>query len=190
MSQLAPTESFRSLLQEVEAGSEDAIRRLLEAHGGMVLRVVRARLHRLLRRQYDSEDFTQAVWASFFQHRDLLARFETVEQLSAFLKSMAANKVMLECRRRLQTQKYDRRRERAAESWGLSSLDNIRNSDPTPSDVAAARDELEQYSELERKLIGLRAAGATHEEIASEMGVHPSTVRRIMKRLRPRDEAE
>jgi RNA polymerase sigma factor (sigma-70 family) len=190
VSQLAPTESFRTLLQEVEAGSEDAIRRLLEAHGGMVLRVVRARLHRLLRRQYDSEDFTQAVWASFFQHRDLLARFETVEQLSAFLKSMAANKVMLECRRRLQTQKYDRRRERAAESWGLSSLDKITNSDPTPSDVAAARDELEQYSELERKLIGLRAAGATHEEIASEMGVHPSTVRRIMKRLRPRDEAE
>jgi RNA polymerase sigma factor (sigma-70 family) len=190
VSQLAASDSFRDLLQDVEAGSEDAIRQLLESHGGLVLRVVRARLNHLLRRQYDSEDFVQAVWASFFKHRDLVGRFKSLDDLAAFLKSMAANKVMLECRRRLQTQKYDRRRERAAESWGLSSLDKITNSDPTPSDVAAARDELEQYSELERKLIGLRAAGATHEEIASEMGVHPSTVRRIMKRLRPRDEAE
>lgn len=190
MSSVTASDSFRDLLQDVEAGSEEAIRQLLESHGGIVLRVVRARLNHLLRRQYDSEDFVQAVWASFFKHRDLVGRFKSIEDLAAFLKSMAANKVMYECRRRLKTQRYDRRRERAAESWGLTSLDQVRNADPTPSAIVGAQDELEQFSEAEQKLIRLRAAGSTHEEIAAALGIHPSTVRRILKRIQSHDAPE
>jgi len=190
VSQLAASDSFRDLLQDVEAGSEDAIRRLLESHGGMVLRVVRARLNQLLRRQYDSEDFGQAVWASFFKHRDLVGRFNSIDDLAAFLRSMAANKVMYECRRRLKTQRYDRRRERAAESWGIASLDQLRTADPTPSAIVGAQDELEQFSDMEQKLIRLRAAGGTHEEIAAALNIHPSTVRRILKKIQSHDTSE
>ena len=190
MSSLSASDSFRDLLQDVEAGSEDAIRQLLESHGGIVLRVVRARLNHLLRRQYDSEDFVQAVWASFFKHRDLVGRFKSIEDLAAFLKSMAANKVLHECRRRLKTQRYDRRRERTAESWGLASLEQLCNTDPTPSAIVGAQDELAQYSRTEQQLIQLRAAGSTHDEIASALGIHPSTVRRILKRIQSHDVPE
>ncbi len=190
MSQLAASDSFRDLLQDVEAGSEDAIRQLLESHGGVVLRVVRARLNRLLRRQYDSEDFVQAVWVSFFKHRDLVGRFKSIEDLSAFLKSMAANKVIYECRRRLKTQRYDRRRERAAESWGLNSLDQLHARDPTPSAIVGAQDELAKFTDMEQKLIRLRAAGSTHDEIAAALDIHPSTVRRILKRIQSHDAPE
>jgi len=176
-------DSFRTLLAEVEAGSQEAILQLLELQGGAVLRVVRARLNRLLRREYDSQDFLQAVWASFFKNRDLCNRFETVDQLAAFLKTVAANKVKLECRRQLNTQKRDRRRERGAESWGVSSLDALKHRDPTPSAVVAARDQLGRFSPVEQQLLELRAGGSTHDEIAAALQLHPSTVRRILKRL-------
>jgi RNA polymerase sigma factor (sigma-70 family) len=190
VSELAASDSFRDLLQEVEAGSEDAIRKLLASHGEVVLRVVRARMNRVLRSQYDSEDFVQAVWASFFKYRDLIGRFETIDDLAAFLRSMAANKVMQECRRRLKSQRFDRRRERAAESWGLRSLDQFRTADPTPSAVASAAEEFSRLSEVEQKLAQLRAAGSTHEEIAAALGIHPSTVRRILRKIQARETAE
>jgi RNA polymerase sigma factor (sigma-70 family) len=53
-----------------------------------------------------------------------------------------------------------------------------------------AQDELEQFSEAEQKLIRLRAAGSTHEEIAAALGIHPSTVRRILKRIQSHDAPE
>jgi len=177
------SESFRTLLAEVEAGSQEAIQQLLDLQGGAVLRVVRARLNRLLRREYDSQDFLQAVWASFFKNRDLCDRFDSVDQLAAFLKTVAANKVKQECRRKLSTQKRDRRRERGAESWGVASLDALSHHDPTPSAVVAARDQLDRFSPAEQQLLELRAAGSTHEEIAATMRLHPSTVRRILKRI-------
>ena len=96
-------ESFRRLMQDLEAGSPEAAEKLVQQYGDVILRVIRSRLNRLLRRQLDSEDVRQVVWASFFAHRSLYARFNAPEQLIAFLKSVAANKVIDECRRRIAT---------------------------------------------------------------------------------------
>jgi len=66
----------------------------------------------------------------------------------------------------------------------------LRTADPTPSAIVGAQDELEQFSDMEQKLIRLRAAGGTHEEIAAALNIHPSTVRRILKKIQSHDTSE
>ena len=74
---------FLRLIEEVRAGSEDAIRELVDIYGHHVYRIVRYRLNRELRSQYDSQDFCQSVWASFFANRDAIIRFKRPEELAA-----------------------------------------------------------------------------------------------------------
>src|SRR5688572_23874581 len=57
---------FSTLMQCVREGSADATKELLDRYGPHVLRVVRRKLNRKLRPKFDSVDFVQDVWASFF----------------------------------------------------------------------------------------------------------------------------
>ncbi|MDG1897386.1 MAG: hypothetical protein P8J37_21020 [Fuerstiella sp.] len=47
-----------------------------------------------VREQFDSHDFEQAVWASFFGHISVVERMDNENHLAAFLTRMASNKVI------------------------------------------------------------------------------------------------
>ena len=101
-------------MRGVREGSQDAGWKLVETYGPHILRVVRRSLSQDLRTKFDSIDFVQAVWASIFAEPTRLATFEQPEQLIAYLAAVARNKVVDEFRRRVQTQKFDVKRERAS----------------------------------------------------------------------------
>ena len=72
--------------------------------------MVRARLPKKLRTQFDSLDFVQAVWQSFFAVRPLDSPdFAKVEHLRGFLAGVVRNKVFEQHRRLTKTEKYDGR---------------------------------------------------------------------------------
>ena len=48
---------------------------------------------------------------------------------------------------------------------------------------------LESLEPRQRRIVSLRLAGATHAEIAEELGVSEGTVRRAFRRLREREGA-
>ena len=54
------------LIARAKAGDETAIREFLSRFEPEVRMMVRGRLPRMLRTQFDSMDFVQAVWQSFF----------------------------------------------------------------------------------------------------------------------------
>ena len=54
-------------LQRIQAGDEGAARELLQRFEAEVRLVVRRQLPRLLRSRFDSLDFLQSVWGSFFR---------------------------------------------------------------------------------------------------------------------------
>src|SRR5262249_10179527 len=108
-----PKTEFRELMQRVQDGSEEAAQELHRKYAGHILRVVRRRLHKMLRPKYDSDDFVQSVWASFFTGEPKSQVFETPEALVRFLEIMARNKVIGAFRRRVQTAKHDVQRERS-----------------------------------------------------------------------------
>jgi RNA polymerase sigma factor (sigma-70 family) len=185
--------SFHTLLNEIGEGSEDAVGRFLELYGDHLYRAVRRRLNRALRPKFDSEDFVQAVWASFFRDRAQLARFDKEGELIAFLTRLASNKVVDECRRRLHAQKTNVNRERSLDDEAQTD-GVLPGREPTPSQVAIGKERWEQMTDglpsHYRRLLDLRVAGETQEEIAKKLGVNEKTVRRVLQKVRNRLDQE
>ena len=178
---------FRDLILHACDGSEDAAWELVEQYGEAIRRAVRRALNPKLRSKFDSLDFVQVVWSSFFRQRDKLHRFETPEQLVAFLVVMARNKVGMEARRRFLTEKYNVNKERPLEEKQVHHSVGLEDHKPGPLDVAIARERwnelLRDQPEHYRQIIQLRLQGHTCQGIADTLQVAESTVRRFLKRL-------
>jgi RNA polymerase sigma factor (sigma-70 family) len=185
---------FRNLLDGLRAGSESSVRELVDRYGMYIVKAVRRRLRRVLRTRFDSQDFVQAVWASFFAHRSQIADFDTPDEMIAFLATVASNKVRDEYRRNLTSQKRDLNREHSLASHTPSagpapSHDPV-DPAPSPSELAIAAEQLSQMTSGQpshyQRMVQLRADGATLEEIAQELGVSERNVRRVLQRLSKR----
>ena len=85
---------FRTLLAGIRSGSEEAAWQLIEQYGPHIRRIVRRRLDRRLRSQFDSVDFVQAVWASFFREPDQIRSFETLPDLIKYLCGAGATRYL------------------------------------------------------------------------------------------------
>jgi RNA polymerase sigma factor (sigma-70 family) len=178
---------FRVLIEEVRSGSHDAAWELVNRYGDDVQRFVRRSLNRQLRAKFDSLDFVQIVWGSFFRNPEQLREMERPEQLIAFLATLAKFKVLTEVRRRLQTQKYDVRREQALSDDSRPISSNDVPTITTPSAVAMARERwyrlLSGENERVRSIVSLRLAGESFVEIAAKLHIDERTVRRAIERL-------
>jgi RNA polymerase sigma factor (sigma-70 family) len=183
---------FHELLQQVRQGSHEAARELYDQYLTHVIRGVRKRLWSRMRSKYDSQDFAQQVWASFFDDRDQLPDFPTPEALVTYLKNMAMNKVLTETRQ-LRAQRRDVQQERCFErTAAVGRLPASR--DPTPSAEAAYNEQydrlVEQQPALIKQVVELRLCGKTYDEIAAELNVDESTARHAINRLRSARQVE
>ena len=177
---------FTALLEEVRSGSQDAAWKLVELYGRDVQRFVRRSLNQRLRSKFDSLDFVQIVWGSFFRNPERMQGFERAEQLIAYLATLAKFKVLTEVRRRLETQKYDVAREDVRHHPRALPDKNFAET-PTPSAVAVAKERWEQILAGEpdyvRRIVELRLSGETFPEIADDLQIHETTARKTIKRL-------
>ena len=185
------------LIARAKAGDETAIREFLSRFEPEVRMMVRGRLPRMLRTQFDSMDFVQAVWQSFFADlRSSSSRqFENVHHLRGFLAGVARNKVYEEHRRLTRTKKHALAREqslyvrRGSREVELALI----SPEPTPSQAVQASDRLAQLvarcSPLEAQVITLRHQEMTFDEIARRTGVSERSVRRIIDEARERMES-
>lgn len=186
---MEPRDEFACLMQRVQQGSEDAVKELLELYGHHIFRVVRRRLDQRLRAKYDSQDFAQSVWASFFAVGTRERAFDNPEALVAYLVKTARNKVVEVVRRRYGAQKRDIRRERSLEGSAALDARTLADAGQTPSQVLGAR---EQWARLVDKLpthqkvmLELLYQGYTHQEIADRVGFSEKTIRRLISRIAP-----
>lgn len=184
---------FKDLMARAKSGDEDAIRDFLSRFEHEVRIMVRARLPRKLRARFDSTDFVQAVWQSFFS--DLLGDspdFEDAHHLRKFLSGVVRNKVYEQHRRLTKTGKHDLMREESlyVHRGGRDVPREVVSPDPSPSQAIQARDRLAQLtagrSPREVRVITLRLEGLTFDEIAQQTGVNERTVRRVIEAARAR----
>jgi RNA polymerase sigma factor (sigma-70 family) len=187
-------ETFGDLMRRVREGSEEATHTLLERYGQHILRVVRRKLHRRLRVKFDSQDFVQSVWASFFAQRPAPEQFDGPEALAAFLAEVARNKVAEAFRQRVRTQKRDVERERSLDGSAAFQVARVPGRDPTPSQAAVARERwrrmLAALPDLHQRILRLLRQGHTHADIAAQLGVHEKTVQRLLRRLEREEQAD
>src|SRR5579871_2901574 len=134
-------DDFGSLMRRVREGCPEAAREVFDRFSPHVRRVVRRHLAQRLRRQYDSHDFLQAVWASFFTTPADRYAFDRPEDLVNFLARVATNKVVDAFRSRTATQKNDVGREESARP--MTDAADPPGREPTPSQLAIAEERWE-----------------------------------------------
>ena len=142
---------------------------------------VRRRLVSGLRMRFDSQDFAQDVWLSFF--RAALDRTDLRDEqgLVAFLSQMARLKVAEEYRHQT-TQKVGLDRDVPA-----ARVDHPAARGPSPSEAAAADDEWAHLtaglSDRERQMLQMLRDGHTHADTAAAFQLSEKTVQRLVRRL-------
>jgi RNA polymerase sigma factor (sigma-70 family) len=179
---------LRRLLARIHDGDEDAARELLRRYEAKVRLVVRRQLPRLLRSRFDSQDFVQSIWGSFFRRiKASPTELAGTENLIGFLARAARNKVIDEYRR-ASSRKQDMRREESI--WAGNELRELADGSDTPVEVAEASEAFDRLRELvpesRRTVLNLKAEGLTTVEIAARLGLGERTVRRVLEDLRRR----
>lgn len=184
---MAEKEEFRDLLDEVAAGSPEASARFLERFGPGVLQAVRRRLPRRLRPQFDSLDFVQDVWASFFTS-DEKREFAEADDLVAFLTKVAQNKVVDAVRARMQAQKRNVNRERRIPdgSTAAAAIPQLADTE-TPSQAVMSDEEwqkvLQSQPPVYRKVLVMLREGKSVPMVADAVGLSVKTVCRVIERI-------
>lgn len=165
-------------------GDEAALKELFDRYKDHVQRAVRSRLSGPLRARFDTQDFTQDVWKSFF--KVALDRVTVPDEtaLIAYLAQMAKYKVGEEFRHQ-NTQKVGIGRDMPLDDAGEQ-----RGPSATPSAEAMANDQwvalTSGLSEREIRMLTMIRNGETHAVIAQEFGLSEKTVQRLVVRLQAR----
>jgi RNA polymerase sigma factor (sigma-70 family) len=189
-------DDFTDLMRRAQSDDPAAIRDFLARFEREVQMMVRARLPRKLRTQFDSVDFVQAVWQSFFLDlRENPRDFANTEHLRGFLAGVVRNKVREQHRRLTRTEKYDVAREQSLyiRRGDREVLREVVSSEPSPSEMVQADERMAQLtagrSPREVEVVRLRLQGLTFVEIAARTRIEERTVRRIIESVRSRMEA-
>ncbi|MCI0640849.1 MAG: sigma-70 family RNA polymerase sigma factor [Gemmataceae bacterium] len=179
---------FAELMQRVQAGDTDAARLLHAEYGPHLRRAVRKRLHQKMRSRFDSLDFAQDVWMSFFADAPQRYQFETPEQLVAFLTRMARNKVAAATRNRLIRKKQNINRECRMEDPAVPKT-RLFAPTPTPSEIVGGREEWDQFLDrqplVHRRIFLLLQKGHSSATIAAELGLSQRTINRVIRKVSP-----
>jgi RNA polymerase sigma-70 factor (ECF subfamily) len=179
-------QEFEKLYGRIRDGSEDAARQLLERCGPHLLAVIRQKLSVHLRSVFDSLDFLQDVWASFFAG-ELEHSFRDPNALITFLVRMARNKVADEVRRRLGGGKADLSREHSLDGSARFEAAGLTDGLPPPGEQAAASEQWDRLVEGRPfhhvRILEMLRQGYKHTEIAAELGLNEKTVRRLIHKI-------
>jgi RNA polymerase sigma factor (sigma-70 family) len=182
-------EDFKTLIRGVLAGDAAAAERLCRDYQTAILRVIRRNLLRRMRARFDSGDFVNDVWASFFANPPRDARFEDPDALIAYLARMARNKVG-EAQRRAASRKGDLGRETPLDTAAkATSVGDLSAPDATPSQIVGAEDEfqrmLRDQSPAAQQILTLLRQGVSYREIADQLHTTEKTIWRLVRRLDP-----
>ena len=179
-------EDFHLLMKRVVAGSNQAAEVLLARYGTRVHQAVRAGLSPQLRSKFDSLDFVQDVWAAFFANLRGAGKFNRPEELAAFLRRIARNKVA-EAARQVIGNRRGKKRERSLDSSTAESRWLIAANQPTPSEEVKGHEAWEELLDSQpivyQRILVLLREGETPAKIAAQLGIHVRTVQRLLVKL-------
>ena len=114
-------------MKGVRSGSQEAAWRLIDLYAGHIRRVVgQIPLIVGFGLGFDSVDFVQLVWASFFRQPAQTLSFETSNDLACYLAIIARNKVIDEGRRSVGTRKHNVTRTRSVGDLDILPIRPVR----------------------------------------------------------------
>ncbi|MHC4879015.1 MAG: RNA polymerase sigma factor [Planctomycetota bacterium] len=176
---------FDRLMQRLTSGDADAAQELVDRYGPHIVRSIRRRFRtQKMRTLYATEDCMQSVWASIFSDLERLRELDSPQRLINYLATVAANK-LVDNNRKLSSQKNNVELEKSVD--GKPEVFHVEAADPTPSQMAAARDEWEhqtkKLSRRERTVLSLHLQGHTSQEIARRMDASGRGIRHVIGQI-------
>src|SRR5688500_19008723 len=175
-------DSLDALLEKLNGGDDAAAERAFVAYEPYLRKVVRRLLPAELRSKFDSIDVVQSVYGDVLvAFRAGGMRFGSVAQLRAFLIRATRNRFI----DRVRQNRTAARRERSIDD--TSAQREPTSPRPRPSESAAAEELWDRLLAMcppeHHELLKLRRRGATAGEIATRIGMHEGSVRRILREL-------
>jgi len=176
------TPALDRLLERLCSGDAAAAEQAFLEYEPYLRQVVRRLLPQRLRAKFDSADIVQSAWGDLLRgFRTGGWRFESANQLRAFLVRAARNRFI----DRYRQQDLAARREEALDVRHLGQVPAARQA--TPSAEAQADDLWRRLLALcppeYRPVLLLKQEGLAADEIAARTGLHPGSVRRILRQL-------
>jgi RNA polymerase sigma-70 factor (ECF subfamily) len=176
------SEPLDHLLAQLCSGDMAAAEQVFLAYEPYLRKAVRRQLPAPLRAKFDSADVVQSVWADVLRgFRAAGWRFADADHLRGFLFVATRNRLIDRVR---QHQKVVDREEPLGEGDPWHELPSPQ---PRPSEVAQAGDLWERILARcppeHRPILGLKRQGYSLAEIAGQTGLHPDSVRRILRTL-------
>jgi RNA polymerase sigma-70 factor (ECF subfamily) len=181
--------SLKALLDKLCSGDTEAAEKVFLQFEPYLRKVVRRLLPLHLRSKFDSADIVQSTWSDVLKgFRDAGWQFASVNQLRVFLVKATRNRFI---------DRFRQQSEIARHQYSLTdqALDRIpQRSQPEPGAVLQADDLWQRLQDLcppeHRPILDLKRRGATMEEIVQKTGLHPGSVRRILRNLASQMAAE
>jgi RNA polymerase sigma-70 factor (ECF subfamily) len=168
------------LLERFRSGDESAAEQLFREYEPFLQGLVRRRLPSRMRGRFDSVDIVQSAWASLIDgFRESRWRFPDAANFRAFLTRVTL------CRL------YDRARQAGNQTEREVPIHDLEGGipgvEPRPSEYAQAETVwqllLAECPPEHRPVLRLRRLGFTCEEIGERIGLHPGSVRRVLRLL-------
>jgi RNA polymerase sigma factor (sigma-70 family) len=175
-------EPLDNLLAQLCSGDTEAAAQVFLAYEPYLRKAVRRQLPAPLRAKFDSADILQSVWADVLRgFRDAGWQFVDADHLRGFLFIATRNRLVDRIRRH---QKAVGREEPIGQGDRTHILPSRQ---PRPSEIAQASDLWERILDLcrpeHRPILNLKRQGYSLRVIAERTGLHPDSIRRILRSL-------
>src|SRR5262249_12207167 len=175
-------EPLDNLLGQLCSGDMAAAEQVFLAYEPYLRKAISRQFPASLRARLDPDDILQSVLADLLRgFREAGWRFLDADHLRGFLFVATRNRLIDRTR---QHQKAAQREERLGEGDRQHFLPSAQ---PRPSEVAQADDLweriLDQCPPEYRRILGLKREGYSLAEIGGRTGLHPDSVRRILRLL-------
>jgi len=175
-------EPLDRLLAKLCSGDMAAAEHAYVAFEPYLRKAVRRQLPAALRAKFDSVDILQSVWADVLRgFRQAGWRFVDADHLRGFLYVATRNRLIDRVRQHQKTMGHEQPLRESKET------DCLRCRRPGPSELAQAGDLWERMlahcPAEHRPILGLKWQGYSLAEIGERTGLHPDSIRRILRTL-------
>jgi RNA polymerase sigma factor (sigma-70 family) len=179
---MTESEPLDELLERISSGDEQAAQEAFLSYEPYLRKVVRRLLPPRLRAKFDSADVVQSILADvMYGFREANWRFRDAAHLRAFLVHVTRNRFI----DRVRHFRIAAEREQQLALTDPETLPPA--SQPRPSELVQADDLWMTLLALcppeHHELLRLKRQGLTLGEIASRTGLHPDSIRRILRQL-------
>jgi RNA polymerase sigma-70 factor (ECF subfamily) len=175
-------DSVEPLMEQLSQGEMARAKQVFLDYEPYLRKVVRRQLPQGLRAKFDSVDIVQSVWAHLLEgYRAGAWRFSDARRFQAFLVQVTRHRFIDSYR------KHRTAFEKEQPLGGMHTSQMPAASQPRPPEVIEAEELWQQMLALcppeHQELLRLKRQGLPMEELTARTGMHPGSIRRILRNL-------